>query len=92
MRESFGVGSTLCDRKLRRSFVELRGHLARFVRRTAEGDEQLRELLEFVFGHSNQFNHGWVRMDTDKNRRENSQRPVWSASAKPLSRNYRMCE
>ena len=70
MRERFFVGATFGDGKLRGAFVELRGHLDGFVRRTTKRDEQLRELLEFGFSHSNKFNH-----------RRINQNPVRAATA-----------
>ena len=47
MRKRFRVSATFRSGKLCSAFVELRGHLAGFVRRTTERDEQLRELFEF---------------------------------------------
>lgn len=73
MRERFFASAALRDGELRGALVQLCGHLDGFVRRTTERDEQLRELLEFGFGHSNKFNHGWTQMDTDKNKQENIQ-------------------
>ena len=66
MRQRLGMRATFRDGKLCGAFVELRGHLDGFIGRTTERDEQLRELLEFGFSHSNQFNHGCTQMDTDK--------------------------
>lgn len=66
MRQRLGVRTAFYGGKLCGAFVQLRGHLSRFVRRTTERDEQLRELLEFGFGHADKFNHGCRPMDTDK--------------------------
>ncbi len=71
MSKRFCVGATFRDSELRGALVQLCGHLDGFIRRTTESDEQLRELLEF--GHSNEFNHGWTQMDTDKT---NKKRPT----------------